>query len=236
MDEQYSPETDENHLKTMRMLSLIMTILLAVAVVASLYAITRANTHDDSEISAGSHAQYRDSQAQSNWDSTQEYDNSQSQSDSSGMAPDGDSNVVSWQKNNPALSNIITQCGGELDVRARDDYTESTYDTPVAIMLEQAMQFTYDSTSDNARQAMTCVGGAIGASDPDIFYQKITSLGRMYRDPPGTDYTRSTLPMIPADGKSMTCASTSENPEIIFCTLNAESVDSSSAVDPPISW
>ena len=37
MDEQYSPETDENHLKTMRMLSLIMTILLAVAVVASLW-------------------------------------------------------------------------------------------------------------------------------------------------------------------------------------------------------
>lgn len=233
MDEQYSPETDENHLKTMSMLSLIMTILLAVAVVASLYAITRANTHDDSGISAGSHAQYRDSQAQSNWDTTQEYD-SQSQSDSSDVASDGDSNVVSWQKNNPALSNIITQCGGELDVRARDDYTESTYDTPVAMMLEQSMQFTYDSTSDNARQAMTCVGGAIGASDPDIFYQKITSLGRMYRDPPGTDYTRSTLPMIPVDGKSMACASTSENPEIIFCTLNAESVDPSSAVDPPV--
>lgn len=114
-----------------------------------------------------------------------------------------------------------------------DDAT-SLSGRPITTFCERGIGFAYDATSETNRQGMTCVGSAISAPDPDLFYEKITSLGRANQDPPGTDFTRSTLPMIPADGKAANCVSFSAAPDTIFCSIRAESVNLDAAADPSV--
>ncbi|PST48174.1 hypothetical protein COO72_09050 [Bifidobacterium callitrichos] len=237
MNDQYSPERDRNRLQTLKILAIIVTALLVVSAGISVYKLEQSQTYD----SAGHNMENPGSSS-----STQPYSGSgahdsgvagsdSSAAGSSGSAPSSGSgsDERSWEENNPELVNIVTQCGDQLDFRIIDDAT-SLSGRPITTFYERGIGFAYDATNETNRQGMTCVGSAIGAPDPDLFYEKITSLGRANQDPPGTDFTRSTLPMIPADGKAANCVSFSAAPDTIFCSIRAESVNLGNAADPPV--
>ncbi|RSX52967.1 hypothetical protein [Bifidobacterium samirii] len=180
MNDQYSPERDQTRALTLQALAIIAAIMLIIAAAVALYKLDQSQAYD----AAGN--LITDDSSSSTYSNDGEDDGYTDDTGSDDASGDNaESDTATWEAQNPELAGIVTECGNMLDLRVTVNNDTELGDKPVTTFYEHGIEFAYNTTNETNRQAMTCVGKAIGANDPNLFYRKITALGKMYQDPGG---------------------------------------------------
>lgn len=232
---------DVKKLGTLKRFMIAVAVITAVAFLASLISavsLSPKNNADSSDSYASDTSRsYDESDENDSSDSSDTSGESSGQLDSSSDGQYESANDIStsdaaftdWETNNPELAPVLTHCSSTAISIYQDyeHYPSSALTSPSGIgvvLATDALHITYAFGDSAERPILECFGRVLGVSETYDFPDLLQVLGQDNVGKAGTDYMRSTTPLVPAEGWAIWCLATGDSYTVNNCILKAQSL------------